>query len=66
LAFGLAIVFVIEAQDTTFRSERDVERLLKLPALAMVPLLNAPKASNDRGLSTVPQSPPPAIAGTAS
>lgn len=39
LAFGLAIVFAIEAQDTTFRSERDIERVLKLPALAMIPLL---------------------------
>src|SRR5882762_6157589 len=66
LAFGLAIVFVIEAQDTTFRTERDVERLLKLPALAMVPLLNAPKASNNRAQSTGPHSPPPVMSGTAS
>jgi len=66
LAFGLAIVFVIEAQDTTFRTERDVERLLKLPALAMVPLLNAPKASNNRAQSTGPHSPPPVTSGTAS
>lgn len=43
LAFGLAIVFALEAQDTTFRTERDVERVLKLPALAMIPLLEVPK-----------------------
>ncbi|MCU1241328.1 MAG: uncharacterized protein JWO71_2054 [Candidatus Acidoferrum typicum] len=66
LAFGLGIVFVIEAQDTTFRTERDVERLLKLPTLAMVPLLNVPKGSRNRARSTVPDSPPTVISETAS
>ncbi len=46
LAFGLAIVFALEAQDTTLHSERDLERLLKLPTLAMIPLLQMPNGGN--------------------
>jgi hypothetical protein len=56
VAFGLAIVFALEAQDTTFRTEQDVERMLKLPALAMIPLLQMPKAGNNHVPSAV--SPP--------
>src|SRR6267378_2511896 len=37
LGFGLAIAFLLEAQDTTLRTEKDVELLLKLPALAVIP-----------------------------
>ena len=46
LAFGLAMVFALEAQDTTLHSERDLERLLKLPTLAMIPLLQMPNGGN--------------------
>ena len=46
LAFGLAIVFALEAQDTTLHNERDLERLLKLPTLAMIPLLQMPNGGN--------------------
>jgi len=51
LAFGLAIVFALEAQDTTLHSEQDVERLLKLPALAMIPLLEMPKGGSNANLA---------------
>ena len=37
LAIGIGIVFLIEMQDTSLRSERDVETMLRLPVLAMVP-----------------------------
>jgi len=66
LAFGLTIVVALEAQDTTFRTERDVERILKLPALAMIPLLTMPKGGNNDLEATIPQSSQPAISGMAS
>jgi polysaccharide chain length determinant protein (PEP-CTERM system associated) len=66
LAFGLAIVFILEAQDTTFRTERDVERILKLPALAMIPLLEMPKGGTDHPSLSVPQRSEPVISGTVS
>jgi len=66
LAFGLAIVFALEAQDTTFRTERDVERILKLPALAMIPLLQMPKGGNNDLEANIPQTSEPAISGMAS
>jgi polysaccharide chain length determinant protein (PEP-CTERM system associated) len=65
LAFGLAVVFVIEVQDTTFRTDRDVERILKLPALAMIPLLQLPE-SNNHLKARVPQPSEAVISGTAS
>ncbi len=37
LALGLAIAFLLEFRDTSFRTERDVEFALRLPVLAMVP-----------------------------
>jgi polysaccharide chain length determinant protein (PEP-CTERM system associated) len=43
LALGVGIAFILETQDTTLRSERDVERLFKLPTLAQIPLIGAPK-----------------------
>ena len=66
VAFGLAIVFALEAQDTTFRTERDVERMLKLPALAMIPLLQTPKASNNHVTAAVSRPSDAAVSGTAS
>jgi polysaccharide chain length determinant protein (PEP-CTERM system associated) len=64
LAFGLAIAFALEFQDTTLRTERDVERLLKLPALAMIPLLESPKSS--RPTVPVAHTSEPLISGTPS
>ncbi len=49
LALGLAIAFLLESRDTSFRTERDVEFALRLPVLAMVPaieLLAGPKSKN--------------------
>jgi polysaccharide chain length determinant protein (PEP-CTERM system associated) len=66
LVFGLTIVIALEAQDTTFRTERDVERILKLPALAMIPLLSMPKDGKNELEAAIPQSSQPAISGMAS
>jgi polysaccharide chain length determinant protein (PEP-CTERM system associated) len=66
VAFGLAIVFALEAQNTTFRTERDVERMLKLPALAMIPLLQMPKDSNSHVTVAISQASDAAASGTAS
>jgi protein tyrosine kinase modulator len=49
LALGLAIAFLLEARDTSFRTERDVEFALRLPVLAMVPsieLMAGPKSKH--------------------
>jgi polysaccharide chain length determinant protein (PEP-CTERM system associated) len=65
LAFGLAVVFALEAKDTTLHTERDVERVLKLPTLAMIPVLQMPSTSNDpRNVLT--DTSEAAISGTAS
>jgi protein tyrosine kinase modulator len=66
LAFGLAIVFALEAQDTTFRTERDVERILKLPALAMIPHLQMPKGNDPNLRAAIAQSTEATISGIAS
>jgi polysaccharide chain length determinant protein (PEP-CTERM system associated) len=39
LVLGFAIALLLEAQDKTIRTERDVELLLELPTLAMLPIL---------------------------
>jgi polysaccharide chain length determinant protein (PEP-CTERM system associated) len=39
LAIGLALAFVFEMQDTSLRSERDVESVLRLPVLATIPAM---------------------------
>jgi len=39
LALGLAIALLLEMKDTSMRSERDVEFVLHLPVLAMVPAI---------------------------
>jgi polysaccharide chain length determinant protein (PEP-CTERM system associated) len=46
LGLGLAIAFLLELQDTTLRYERDVERLLKLPTLAMIPFIEPLKGQD--------------------
>jgi len=37
LALGLAIAFLLEMKDTSLRTERDVEFVLRLPVLALIP-----------------------------
>jgi len=64
LAFGLAIVFALEVQDTTLRSEHDVERILKLPTLAMIPLFGLPKGSNGHLTTLLQQPTDPASVGS--
>ena len=39
LALGLGLTLLLEMQDTSMRSERDVESALHLPVLAMVPVI---------------------------
>jgi protein tyrosine kinase modulator len=39
LVLGCGLGLLLEMQDTSFRSDKDVETLLRLPVLAMVPLL---------------------------
>jgi uncharacterized protein involved in exopolysaccharide biosynthesis len=39
LAMGLGLVLLLEMQDTSMRSERDVEAALHLPVLAMIPVI---------------------------
>ncbi len=41
LALGLAILFLIAVSDKSLHNERDVELALKLPVLALVPVLEA-------------------------
>jgi polysaccharide chain length determinant protein (PEP-CTERM system associated) len=39
LALGLGLAFLLEMRDTSLRTERDVESSLRLPVLAMVPVI---------------------------
>lgn len=41
LALGLALTLLLEMRDKSFRTESDIEALLKLPTLAMVPVLDS-------------------------
>ena len=45
LALGLGLAFLLEMQDTSIRNERDVEALLRLPVIAVVPAIG-PLANN--------------------
>jgi uncharacterized protein involved in exopolysaccharide biosynthesis len=49
LGFGLAIAFLLEAQDTTLRTDKDVEHLLKLPTLAMIPAIETARENSSNG-----------------
>jgi polysaccharide chain length determinant protein (PEP-CTERM system associated) len=48
LGLGLALSYFLEMQDTSIRSERDVESELRLPVLAMIPTING-KPSKAKG-----------------
>jgi polysaccharide chain length determinant protein (PEP-CTERM system associated) len=54
LALGMGLAFLFEMQDTSMRTERDVEFALRLPVLAMIPAVEpssgkvAPKATEGR------------------
>jgi len=45
LGLGVAIVALLEVQDTALRTERDVEAVLKLPTLALIPVIATTRAS---------------------
>jgi polysaccharide chain length determinant protein (PEP-CTERM system associated) len=62
LAFGIA--FLLEMQDTSMRSEHDVEVILRLPVLAMIPVItpNSGNASKQPPLSAGPRTKAPARA----
>ena len=49
LGFGLAIAFLLEAQDTTVKSDKDVELLLKLPTLAVIPAIKKVRMNDNNG-----------------
>jgi polysaccharide chain length determinant protein (PEP-CTERM system associated) len=49
LGLGLGIVLFLELQDTTLRTDRDVEALLKLPTLAMIPLIKLTRTGQSNG-----------------
>jgi polysaccharide chain length determinant protein (PEP-CTERM system associated) len=53
LALGLGLAFFLEMQDTSIRNERDVEVLLRLPVIAVVPAIG-PLASNNPKRSRAP------------
>jgi len=55
LALGLGLSLLLEMQDTSLRSEHDVEVVLRLPVLAMIPLIS-PDAGKVRPKSSPPVS----------
>ena len=48
LALGLGLAFLLEMRDTSMRTERDVEFVLRLPVLAMVPEIGPLTAKSDK------------------
>ncbi|MGH9717554.1 MAG: GumC family protein [Candidatus Acidiferrales bacterium] len=48
LGLGLALAFMLEMQDTSMRSERDVEFVLHLPVLAMIPAVEPDSGKVER------------------
>lgn len=51
LALGCGLTLLFELQDTSFRTERDVESFLQLPVLAMVPALRSLGGKHSRETS---------------
>ncbi len=49
LGLGLGLAYVLELQDTSFRTESDVEVALRLPVLAMIPAIEPLSAKASRG-----------------
>ena len=46
LALGLALTFLLEMQDASFRNEKDVEAVLRMPVLAMIPAIKPAEGGN--------------------
>ncbi len=55
LMLGLGLSLLLEMHDTSMRSEHDVEVVLRLPVLAMIPVI-APKGGKARPLPSAPAS----------
>jgi polysaccharide chain length determinant protein (PEP-CTERM system associated) len=51
LGLGLGLTFLLEVRDTSLRNDRDVELLLQLPVLAVVPKLNPSPSKRKAGLA---------------
>ena len=51
LALGLGLAFFLEMRDTSMRTERDVEFVLRLPVLAMVPEIGPIQAKASRAMT---------------
>jgi polysaccharide chain length determinant protein (PEP-CTERM system associated) len=52
LALGLGITLLLELQDTSMRTEHDVEVVLRLPVLAMIPVIEL-SASRERHMPSM-------------
>jgi len=50
---GLGLAFLLELQDTSMRSEHDVEVVLRLPVLAMIPVISPHSAKARKGTTTL-------------
>lgn len=48
LSIGLGLAYFVEIQDTSMRSERDIETILRLPVLAMIPPVEAIEGRKSR------------------
>jgi len=59
LAFGLAIVLLLELRDKSIRSEGDVDFFLKVPTLAIVPIVESVKNVKGRMLPSGGNQKPP-------
>jgi protein tyrosine kinase modulator len=57
LGIGLTIAFLLESQDTTLRTDRDIELLLKLPVLALIPAAEITKGSRTNGRDSTFEAP---------
>jgi capsular polysaccharide biosynthesis protein len=55
LALGIAILYLIIVGDKSMHTERDVELALKLPVLALVPVLEVLAQGNSKALKSQPR-----------
>jgi len=49
LAIGMGLILLLESRDRALRTERDIEVLLGLPTLAVIPILQESKAGKGKG-----------------
>jgi polysaccharide chain length determinant protein (PEP-CTERM system associated) len=63
MALGLGLVLLLELQDTSMRSERDIEAALHLPVLAMIPVITKDQGKKSLRTSFVGPNTPRAATG---